>query len=70
MQPQKNPARILLGLHGDRTEGLLLKNLYCLECSETQVCENLNYLIQRFKGGYIIIISHNEHIFYNICCTK
>ena len=25
--------RVLLGLHGDSTEGFLLKNLYCLECS-------------------------------------
>ena len=24
MQPQKNPARVLLGLHGNSTEGLLL----------------------------------------------
>ena len=31
--------------------------------SETQlkVCENLNYLIQRFKGKYI---SHHEQILY------
>ena len=28
MQPQENPARVLLGLHGNSTEGLLLKNLY------------------------------------------
>ena len=33
MQPQENPARVLLGLHGDCTEGFFLKNLYCLECS-------------------------------------
>ena len=32
MQPQENPARVPLGLHGDITEGFLLKNLYCLEC--------------------------------------
>ena len=32
MQPQENPARVLLGLHGDSTEGFLLKNQYCLEC--------------------------------------
>ena len=33
MQPQENPCRVLLGLHGDCTEGLFLKNLYCLECT-------------------------------------
>ena len=33
MQPQENPARVLLGLHGNNTEGFLLKNLYCLECN-------------------------------------
>ena len=38
--------------------------------TQLQVCENLNYLNQRFKGKYIIIYSHNEQIFYNICCTK
>ena len=32
MQPQENPARVLLGLLGNCTEGLLLMNLYCLEC--------------------------------------
>ena len=32
MQPQENPRRVLLGLHGNSTEGFLLKNLYCLEC--------------------------------------
>ena len=31
MQPQENPARVFLGLHGSSTEGLFLKNLYCLE---------------------------------------
>ena len=33
MQLQENPARVLLRLHGNSTEGFLLKNLYCLECS-------------------------------------
>ena len=27
------PCRILLGLHGISTEGFLLKNQYCLECT-------------------------------------
>ena len=36
MQFQENPARVLLGLHGDSTEGFLLKNLYCLECGTTR----------------------------------
>ena len=31
MQPQEDPASVLLGLHGDCTIGFLLKNLYCLE---------------------------------------
>ena len=29
--------RVLLGLHGDCTEGLFLKNLYCLECNVSKV---------------------------------
>ena len=33
MQPRENPARVPRGLQGDCTEGFLLKNLYCLECS-------------------------------------
>ena len=33
MQPQENPARVLLGLHCNSTEGFYLKNLYCLECN-------------------------------------
>ena len=32
MQPRDNPARVLLGLHGDSTQGFFLNNLYCLEC--------------------------------------
>ena len=32
MQPQEKSARVLLGLHGNSTEGFLLKNLFCLEC--------------------------------------
>ena len=31
MQPQENPCRVLLGLHGDCTEGFFLTNLYRLE---------------------------------------
>ena len=34
MQPQENPARVLLGLHGNSTERFFLKSLYCLECRE------------------------------------
>ena len=33
IQPQENPARVLLGLHGNSTQGFFLKNLYCLECT-------------------------------------
>ena len=32
MQPQENPARVLLGLHVNSIEGFLLRNLFCLEC--------------------------------------
>ena len=32
MQPLENPARVRQGLHGNSTEGFLLKNVYCLEC--------------------------------------
>ena len=51
MQPQENPARVLLGLHGDITEGFLLKNLYCLECrfeiihSTIQIREITTYIL-------------------------
>ena len=43
MQLQENPAKVLQGLYGNSTEGLLLKNLYCLEfinpyTSESAVC--------------------------------
>ena len=31
MQPQEDPTRVLQGLHGNSTQGFLLKNLYCLE---------------------------------------
>ena len=41
MQPQENPARVLLGLHGDCTEGFLLKNLCCLECTYVFVCAHV-----------------------------
>ena len=37
MQPQENPCRILLGLHGNSTEGLFLKNLYCLQWTFTNL---------------------------------
>ena len=36
MQPQENPARVLLGLHGNSTERFLLKNLCCLDCIVNQ----------------------------------
>ena len=32
MQPQKNPCRVLLGLHGNGNVRFYLKNLFCLEC--------------------------------------
>ena len=35
MQPQENPARVLLGLHGNSIEGFFPMNLYCLECTNT-----------------------------------
>ena len=38
MQPQKNPCRVLLELHGNSTEGFFLKNLYCLECMFARIC--------------------------------
>ena len=30
------PCKVLLGLHGDCTEGFFLKNLYCLECTSCE----------------------------------
>ena len=35
MQPQEDPARVLLGLHGNSTERFFLQNLYCLEFKPT-----------------------------------
>ena len=37
-----NPARVLQELHGNRTEGFLLKNLYCLECTAILRAHALN----------------------------
>ena len=34
MQLQESPSQVLLGLHGNSTQGLLLKNQYCLECRD------------------------------------
>ena len=31
---KKKPSVLLQGLHGDSTEGFLLKNLHCLECRQ------------------------------------
>ena len=36
-------CRVLLGLHGDCTEGFFLKNLYCLEC--TFYCTRYNVIL-------------------------
>ena len=64
MQPQENPCRVLLGLHGDCTEGFFLKNLYCLDCmtnksvmtfisvNKISVCLSVCHLI--LMGCYII----------------
>ena len=58
MQPQEKPARVLLGLHGDSTEGFLLKNQYCLECrtlmstTVDNLCFYLHLYNQLLKAKY------------------
>ena len=34
MQSKEKPARVIQGSHGDSTEGFLLNNLYCSECTQ------------------------------------
>ena len=45
MQPQENPARVLMVLHGKSTKGFLLKNQYCLECRRETRCAATTYQI-------------------------
>ena len=44
MQPQENSCRVLLGLHGNSTEGFFSKNLYCLVCRGLLVSVKTQYL--------------------------
>ena len=62
MQPQENPARVLLGLHGDSTEGFCLKNLYCLECrSATMVfLKPFYYAIKSLLLGTKCVFKHRD----------
>ena len=65
MQPQENPCRVLLGLHGDCTEGFFLKNLYCLECS---VYHRYNIPLNPLTAGaaYVRVFIFYQHIKYLI----
>ena len=62
MQPQENPARVLLGLHGNSTEGFFLKNLYCLECiSATMVfLKPFYYAIKSLLLGTKCVFKHRD----------
>ena len=50
MQPQENPCRVLLGLHSNSTQGLFLKNLYCLQCTSM-----LEYRWPNFPNNIILM---------------
>ena len=50
MQPQENPARVHLELHGNSTEGLFLKNLYCLDCWPHHNNYTLFLVVRRYHG--------------------
>ena len=57
MQPQEHPARVLLGLYGDCTEGFFLKNLYCLECILVVLSLNLYKKMHWSLKKYIILLN-------------
>ena len=70
MQPQENPCRVLLGLHGNSTERFLIKNLICLECTaDYQMFLFLNTFVVSMYNGQnnvvgiyaILAISYFEH---------
>ena len=58
MQPQENPCRVLLGLHGDCIEGFFLKNLYCLQCSSRQD--------GRFYARTMFFVIYKHNYFTNV----
>ena len=63
MQPQENPCRVLLGLHGNSTERFFLKNLYCLECSSVltqSVAHILCYMIIIFMIAMLRLVRTND----------
>ena len=64
MQPQENPARVLLGLHGNSTERFLLKNLYCLEC--ITMIQNDGTPDTECSGLYLLRIDYSSilYIYY------
>ena len=62
MQPQENPTRFLMCLHGNSTEGFLLKNLYCLEyimCTDDHV--HIIMILQNSTS--IFILNYYNHYF-------
>ena len=61
MQPQENPARVLLGLHCDSTEGFILKNLFCLEWSNHLFCL---YLYPYKQGAIELKFLNSGHLTY------
>ena len=61
MQPQENRCRVLLGLHGNSTEGFFLNNLYCLECTIRSPVANYLY--------WCIVVKWNESGFRPPLCT-
>ena len=61
MQLQENPARVLLELHGNCTEGFLLRNIYCLECGFiTRRCGGVKLRDLTFTTVLLIWVS--DHI--------
>ena len=71
MQPRENPAKVLLGLHGDSTEGFLLKNLYCLEWKirlinhfKLLVSPNINVIMFNINEIYLSFSFWNQVILF------
>ena len=63
MQPQENPCRVILGLHGDCTEGFFLKNLYCLDCILEFFCHAHNSQSRENHSRIVVILIQS----FNIC---
>ena len=62
MQPQENPAKVLLGLHGNSTEWFFLEKLYGLECTRRTSKEEKKHVINVY--GKVL---EDEELLYIEC---